>query len=74
MEVRIGIVQSARELTFETEQGVDELRSAVESALTEQQALVSFTDTKGKRFLVPTASIAFVEIGSDVGRKVGFVS
>lgn len=74
MEVRIGIVQSARELTFETDQGADELRSTVETALTEEKPLVSFTDNKGKQFLVPTASIAFVEFGSDVGRKVGFVS
>ena len=74
MEVRIGIVQSARELTFDTDQSADDLRGLVESALNDAQPLVSFSDTKGKHFLVPTASIAFVEFGSDAGRRVGFVS
>ena len=74
MEVRIGIVQSARELTFDTDLGAEELRTEVEAALTDKKPLVSFSDNKGKQFLVPTASIAFVEFGSDVGRRVGFVS
>ena len=75
MEVRIGIIQSPREISFETDQAADELRSTVEAALTEgKQPLVSFTDTKGKQYLVPTASIAYLEIGGDNGRKVGFIN
>ena len=53
----------------------DEVRAVLESALAEgKQPLVSFTDSKGKQYLVPTASIAYVELGGDSGRKVGFVS
>ena len=51
------------------------MRAVLESALAEgKQPLVSFTDSKGKQYLVPTASIAYVELGGDSGRKVGFVS
>lgn len=75
MEVRIGIVQSPREITFETEQAADELRATVEAALAEgKQPLVSFTDSKGRQYLVPTAAIAYVELGGDSGRRVGFIS
>ena len=75
MEVRIGIVQSPREINFETNQAVEEVRATLEDALAEgKQPLVSFTDTKGKQYFVPTAAIAYVELGGDSGRKVGFIS
>lgn len=75
MEVRIGIIHSPREISFETDQAADELRAMVESALSEgKQPLVSFTDTKGKQYLVPTVSITYLEFGGDINRKVGFIS
>jgi len=75
VEVRIGIVQSPREIQFETDAEADEVRAIVEAALSEgKQPLVSLSDNKGKQYLVPTATIAYVELGGDLGRKVGFVS
>lgn len=74
MEVRIGIQHSPREISFETDTPANELRSTVESALAGGQPLVSFVDTKGKQYFVPTTSIAYVEVGSESGRKVGFIS
>jgi len=75
VEVRIGIIQSPREINFETDQAAEEVRAMVESALSEgKQPLVSFSDTKGKQYLVPTASIAYLEIGGDSSRRVGFIN
>lgn len=74
MEVRIGIQHSPREISFETDQAAADLRATIEKALTDASPLVVLTDSKGKQFLVPTASIAYVELGSESGRKVGFVS
>ncbi|MFV0433727.1 MAG: DUF3107 domain-containing protein [Leucobacter sp.] len=75
MEVRIGIVQSSREINFETSEDAAEVRATLEAALSEgRQPLVSFTDAKGRQYLVPTASIAYVELGGEAGRKVGFIS
>lgn len=74
MEVRIGIIQSPRELSFETNADVAELHELVETAITTAKPLVMFTDTKGKQYLVATGSIAYVELGADSGRRVGFVS
>jgi hypothetical protein len=35
---------------------------------------VELTDNKGKLFIVPASSVAFVEIGSEDSRRVGFIS
>ena len=35
---------------------------------------VTLAGSKGKTYLVPTASLAYVEVGSDENRRVGFVS
>jgi hypothetical protein len=35
---------------------------------------VSFTDVKGNTYIVPTAGIAFVEVGTEESRRVGFVA
>lgn len=75
MEVRIGIIQSPREISFETDAAAEEVHASVEAALSEgKQPLVTFSDNKGKQYLVPTAAIAYVELGGDAGRKIGFVS
>ncbi|SJN08573.1 putative ATP-binding protein [Leucobacter sp. 7(1)] len=74
MEVRIGIKQSARELAFETSATADEVRALFEAASGKESDLVSLVDTKGRQYLVSAASVAFVELGGEAGRRVGFVS
>lgn len=74
MEIRIGIIQSPRELSFETSVAADELQRTVAAALTGGDPLVTFTDTKGKQYFVATGSIAYIEVGTETTRKVGFVS
>ncbi|MGO1537867.1 MAG: DUF3107 domain-containing protein [Leucobacter sp.] len=74
MEVRIGITHSPRELNFETNVSAEEVRSTVEAALSQGEPLLSLSDSKGKQFLIPTGTIAYVELGGDGARKVGFVS
>ena len=74
MEIRIGIKHSPRELTFDTDTSADDVRSAVESAISNDAPLVALSDVKGHHYLVHTASIAYVELGGEGGRKVGFIS
>lgn len=74
MEVRIGIQRSPREISFESDAPAEELRDTVEAALNGGQALVSFSDNKGKQYFVPTSAIAYVEVGAESSRKVGFIS
>jgi len=73
MEVRIGVVYTARELSLETDDSVETVSAAIESALSKGDALLWLTDTKGRRIGVPVDKIAFVEVAADAGgHKVGF--
>ncbi len=73
MDIRIGI-QNARELSFETSASAVDVQKAVTTALSDGEAHVTFTDTKGNSLIVPTAGIAFVELGTEESRRVGFVA
>jgi hypothetical protein len=73
MEVRIGVVYTARELTVETDDSVDGVTAAIEGAMTNGDSLLWLTDTKGRRIGVPVDKIAYIEVAADAGgRKVGF--
>lgn len=74
MEIRIGITNTARELSFESDEAAESIRKDVAAALESKAAFVTFTDSKGSSYIVPTAGIAFVEVGTDHARRVGFVA
>ena len=74
MEIRIGIANTARELSFESAQSADAVSSAVTTALESGQSAVSFADVKGNTYIVPTAGITFIEVGTEESRRVGFVA
>ena len=74
MEIRIGIVQSMRELEVELPEGTDQdqIKGEVDAALG-SGAVLWLTDRKGRRVGVPAARVAYVEFspaGSE--RVVGF--
>jgi hypothetical protein len=73
MEIRIGIVQSMRELEVELAEGTDRdaLMKEVEAALAADQVLW-LTDRKGRRVGVPAARVAYIEFTSANERVVGF--
>ncbi|KTS04358.1 MULTISPECIES: DUF3107 domain-containing protein [Microbacterium] len=74
MEIRIGITNTGRELSFETNESSDVVKSSVASALDSSASHVTFTDVKGNSYIVPTANLAFVELGTEESRRVGFVA
>ncbi|CAA0128389.1 Uncharacterised protein [Mycolicibacterium vanbaalenii] len=71
MEVKIGVTDSPRELILSSAQTPAEVEKLVADALA-AEALLSLTDEKGRRFLVQSAKIAYVEIGAADSRRVGF--
>ena len=73
IEVKIGIQNVVRELTVETDDSNETVTAALSSAL-ENDGVFSLTDTKGKVTLVPTAKLAYVEIGRSTIGQVGFRS
>lgn len=73
MDIRIGISNSPRELSFESSQSPAEIEKIVAEAISGSGSHVSLSDNKGKVYLVPVSALAYVEIGSEESRRIGFV-
>lgn len=75
MDVRIGIAESARELTLELDDSIaaDSVKAAVESAVAAGHAMVWLTDKRGKESGFPANRLAYIEIGnSNSEPRIGF--
>ncbi|NLE82487.1 MAG: DUF3107 domain-containing protein [Rhodococcus sp.] len=72
MEVKIGVIDSPRELVVSSEQTADEVESLVSGALSGKADVLTLADEKGRKYLVQASKIAYVEIGPTDPRKVGF--
>jgi hypothetical protein len=68
-------VQNAtRELVLDSSESSDAVAKAVSAALEGDEKVLTLSDSKGRRVLVPTAKLAYVEIGSPTAGQVGFRS
>jgi hypothetical protein len=73
MEIRIGVIYTARELVLDVDETPEQVTKAVEDALGGATSMLWLADKKGKQVGIPTDKIAFVEVASDAGdRQVGF--
>lgn len=75
MDVRIGVTQAPREVSVELADDADRdgVRKQVEAALAGAVDVLWLEDKKGRTIAVPSAKIAYVEIGaSDGARRIGF--
>ncbi len=73
MEIRIGIVNAPRELSFESSQSAEDIAEQVQTSLTSGTGFLRLHDDKGRLYVVPTGGIAYVELGSEESRRIGFV-
>ncbi len=72
MEVRIGVQHASREIMLETDMTADALAKAVAEAV--DGATLDLKDTKGRRVVVPSGAIAYVEMDDATKPRVGFGS
>jgi hypothetical protein len=74
VDVRIGVTQAPRELTVEVDDGErDDVKARVDAALAGVTDVLWITDKRGKQIGVPSAKIAYVEVGTPDGdRRIGF--
>jgi hypothetical protein len=74
MEVKIGIQSVPRELVVDTDATAEEVERDLTAALSaaDGRAVFALATQKGGRVLVPADKIAFVEFGTEQGRRVGF--
>jgi hypothetical protein len=75
VEVKIGVQHSPRELVIDSPQSPDEIAAEVSRAMTSaKDGLLTLVDERGRRIVVPTQKIAYVEIAEADQRRVGFIA
>lgn len=74
MEVKIGVQHTPREIVLESSQTPAEVEETVSASLRDKDGLLALSDDKGRRVLVPTGLVAYVEIAPSDQRRVGFAS
>ena len=72
MEVKVGVKGVARELVVETDASADDVAAIVLACATDKSAVFDLADSRGRRVLVPSEKLAYVEIGEQETRRVGF--
>ncbi|MFC8193438.1 DUF3107 domain-containing protein [Cellulomonas sp. NPDC057328] len=72
MEITIGVQNLPREITLESDRSADEIAALVKDALSGTSSTLELTDTRGRRIIVPAASLGFVDIGAETKGRVGF--
>jgi hypothetical protein len=75
VDVRIGVTQAPREIGIELAENADraDLKARIEAALAGASDVLSITDKRGAEMFIPSAKIAYIELGSAEGdRKIGF--
>ena len=72
VEVKIGVSDSPRELVFNSSDSPEHVEHQIKQSLGDGSGVLSLTDDKGRRFLVHTSKISYVEIGAADVRRVGF--
>lgn len=73
MEIRIGIVNAPRELSFESALSAEELTEQIQAGISSGTGILKLADDKGRVYIIPTAGIAYVELGTEESRRIGFV-
>ena len=77
MDVRIGVTNTMREIDLDVDDSIerDQLKDHIEKALSSDEGVLWIADKKGREVAIPSAKVAYVEIGSPAdGRTIGFTA
>ena len=74
VDVRIAVNHSPREVTVEVpDDERDDVNAKIEAALSGADEVLWLVDKRGRRVGVPSANIAYIEVGTPDGdRRIGF--
>jgi hypothetical protein len=75
VEIRIGVTYSPKEIEIDLADDVsgDQLVEQISASVGEEGSMLWLTDKKGRRVGIPTAKLAYIEIGAPRSdRRVGF--
>jgi hypothetical protein len=71
LEIKIGVQNSPKEIVIDVDQNADEVEQSLAKAVADSTTLI-LNDVKGRRALIPSAQVSYIEIGEPSVRKVGF--
>ncbi len=71
MEIKVGVQHVNREVVVETTETAVVVEKAFAKAL-ETGGLLTLTDERGRKILLPAAQIGYLDIGEENSRRVGF--
>jgi Mg2+/Co2+ transporter CorC len=72
VEIKIGVQRVSRELVLEVTQSAAQIEKAVNEALADQNGVFTLTDEHGRKVMIPSSKIGYIDIGEENGRRVGF--
>ena len=71
MEIKVGIQYVNREVVVETDETAADVEKAFGEAVS-NGAVLTLTDNRGRRVMIPGDKIAYLELGEENARRVGF--
>jgi hypothetical protein len=75
VEIKVGIQHVNREIMVETSKSAADVQRAFENAIDGNgSGVFTLTDERGRKVLIPADRIAYVDIGEENARHVGFGS
>lgn len=72
MEIKIGVLHIPREIVVESSQTPAEVEALVAAAFKSVDGQLVLTDERGRRVIVPSNLVAYVDIAQSDQRRVGF--
>jgi hypothetical protein len=74
VEVKIGVLHTSREIVVESSLTPAEVEELVAASLAADAGVLSLSDERGRKVLIPSALIAYVDIAQPDSRRVGFAA
>lgn len=74
MEVKIGVLHTAREIVVDSPQTPEEIETLVADALKSVDGQLTLTDDRGRKVIIPANLVAYVDIAQADSRRVGFTA
>lgn len=74
MEVKIGVQFAPRELVLESAQTPAAVADQVTKAIASEDGVLTLVDERGRQVIVPVSKLAYIEIGPESARPVGFTA
>ena len=71
VEIKVGIQHVNREIVVETTVSAADIEASLATAMSDE-TFFTVTDERGRKVLIPAAKIAYVDLGEENARHVGF--